>query len=213
MDLYLNYGTLVAGLICLLVLLASYKKHKNTDGFRIIFFIFFIFLVADIVAWALTELKILNIGYYNVVMVLQGTLVFGVLVSKLHSGWWKAGIYILGLISLIFYFFNLFKLQGVNTFNNYSYIIFGFTIAVCSFLLLQQMFSDISIPVFSSNWLWFSLANLVLYTASIPIWTIYDHLVSNIVQIKALFAINTTVFIFWYILITIGLSWRSKIQT
>ena len=210
LDFFINYASLAAGLASIIIgIILIIRKNINLASQRILLSVFLFFIV-DLVGFLLQEIKINNIPYYNIMMMVQGGFILKLSWNNISNRLHQTIIWALLLLTLVFYIINITSWQGFYEFNNHSYLAICFTCGVTSYLLLHELFSNPEIPPFKNPWCWFALANMILYIGGIPVCTIYILIPTGNTLLYGLFGIITALFVIWYVLLITGILWTQK---
>lgn len=210
LDLFINYGSLAAGLIATIAGAIMIIRTNLSVALQRIILALFLFFAIDLIGFILSSLKINNVPYYNIMMMIQGGLILQLSWNNISNRLHQTVVWALLLLTLIFCIINITSWQGFYEFNNHSYLAICFTCGVTSYLLLHELFSHPEVPPFKNPWCWFALANMILYIGGIPVWTIYILIPPGNTLLYGLFSIITALFIIWYLLLIAGIVWTQK---
>lgn len=210
LEIFINYGSLAGGALATLTGGICIATNSRTSTHKHIYFMVLLFFLTDVAGYVMNLYDINNVPFYNVMMLVQSGFILKLTRDQISVPGHRTIFNYAAVITLIFYSCNLCFMQGIHQLNNYSFLTFSLAIAVTSYLLLLELFSNPEIPPFRNPWGWFAIANMIQYAGSIPVWTIYILIPSEVTLIYKMFSIVTALFIVWYFLLTTGLIWTQK---
>ena len=210
LNLFITYGSLVVGLAVSILCIVTIIRTQLPLASQRITLAVFLFFIVDLIGFLLQEIKINNVPYYNILMMVQSGFILKMSWNNISNRIHQTVIWALLLLTLVFCIINITSWQGLYEFNNHSYLAICFKCGVTSYLLLHELFSHPEIPPFKNPWCWFALANMILYIGGIPVWTIYILIPAGATLLYGLFSIITALFIIWYLLLITGIIWTQK---
>ena len=168
----------------------------------------FIYAITEIISSMLAFHHHNNLWFYNLMLFPQFILVMILLVHNMANKTIRRILFIGGACLLLFHLTNILFLQGIYSFNNFTYIPAAVWMATASNFYLRGQMEQIETAPFEKWLTWFALATLIDNAGSAPILSLLgwsDYL--NSPQAMKLLEVTSYLYSFWYFIILIGFIW------
>jgi len=127
-----------------------------------------------------------NYFLYDCYLIISFPLTFYIFYKMLlYVGILRIIYFSFGLLILIFFFLNLFYVQGINKFDTYTLILSEFVITLLSLLVLIKLFKedDFTIMLYNHPYFWISGATLIFSVSTLVILGLQQYIEAEKIQI------------------------------